>query len=556
MNKRQKLVQQQFLNDEEAVVKRLKTIYNQSLKDITKKVSELDQNIGYLQKIYTSVGDDEVGELAEAFLKSKRLGVLTPEEAKETLQSMIQSKVYHKNYQAALQKQVGGVLDKMHGQEFETVSDYLTECYENGFVGTMYDLQGQGIPLCFPLDQEQMVRAVQLDSKISKGLYTRLGEDVSKLKKKITAQVSRGIATGMSYQQVAQQLAGETKVGYNNAVRIARTEGHRIQCQAGMDACEKAKEKGADVVKQWDATLDDRTRESHVAVDGQIRELDKPFSNGLMFPGDPSGGAGEVINCRCALLQRARWALDEDELQTLQDRAEYFGLDKAETFEDYKQKYLKAAEQSVTPESGKYTREEHLDPKTKNINNSSTSKAAKSDILNVPSGSATAKFSRKSQLTDYTDDLAKVNPNWHTNKAYEWTHNCQRCVPTYEMRRRGFNVTAKPRPRDDDKIAMQPWIVWQNAKPMSFKGKKDIEAAMSKMGDGARVQIKMVFKSTGTGHTFIAEQLGGKTVYLDPQTGKACSEYFNDKATSNGWNNLFWRIDNLEPSDLIEECCE
>ena len=76
-----------------------------------------------------------------------------------------------------------------------------------------------------------------------------------------------------------------------------------------MDACYKAKEKGADVVKQWDSTLDARTRDSHAQVDGEIKELDEKFSNGLRFPGDPSGGAAEVVNCRCALLQRARWAV-------------------------------------------------------------------------------------------------------------------------------------------------------------------------------------------------------------------------------------------------------
>jgi hypothetical protein len=136
------------------------------------------------------------------------------------------------------------------------------------------------------------------------------------------------------------------------AMRIARTEGHRIQCQAGMDACYKAKDMGADVLKQWDATLDARTRESHQQVDGQVRELDEKFSNGLMFPGDPSGGAAEVVNCRCALLQRARWAMDEDELQTLKDRAEYYGLDKTENFDDFKKQYLKAVEsssQTVSP---------------------------------------------------------------------------------------------------------------------------------------------------------------------------------------------------------------
>lgn len=344
------MVQEQFLNDEEQVIKRLKTVYNQSYKDITGKIKTLDSSIDSLQKIYNTVGKDELGDVAAAFF-GKKAQTMTPDQAKETLQSMIQSKVYQKNYQTALKKQVGGILDTMHDKEFKVVSDYINECYENGFIGTMFDLQGQGIPLCFPLDQEAMVRAVQLDSKISKGLYSRLGEDVSLLKRKITAQVSRGISTGMSYQQVAQQLAGYTSIGFNNAVRIARTEGHRVQVQSAMDACYKAKDKGADVVKQWDAAMDKRTRESHAMVDGEIRELDKPFSNGLMFPGDPDGGAGEVVNCRCALLQRAKWALDDDELQTLKDRAAYFGLDKTDSFGDYKKNYLQASEQVKAAEA-------------------------------------------------------------------------------------------------------------------------------------------------------------------------------------------------------------
>ena len=342
MNKYQKLVQKQFLNDEETVIKRLKSIYNQSYKDINKNIVNLNSSISALQKALADIGEDGIGDIAAAYFKSNPH--ITPEEAKETLQSAIQSKVYQKNYQKALQKQVDGILDNMYHGQYKTISDYLELCYENGFIGTMYDLQGQGIPLCFPLDQEAMVRAVQLDSKISKGLYQKLGEDVAVLKKKITAQVSRGIATGMTYDQVALQLSGTTNIGFNNAVRIARTEGHRIQCQSGMDACYKAKDKGADVVKQWDATLDSKTRESHTKVDGEIRELDETFSNGLRYPGDPSGGAAEVVNCRCALLQRARWALDEAELKVLQDRASFYGLDKTANFEDFKAKYLKAAE--------------------------------------------------------------------------------------------------------------------------------------------------------------------------------------------------------------------
>ena len=327
MNKRQKLVQEAFLDNEEAVIRRLKQVYNQSLKDITAKTKELQDQINTLDALEGMTSDPD--ELAK-------------------LKSMKQAKVYQKGYQDALKKQVNSILDNMQVEEFKTVSDYLNKCYEEGFLGTMYDLHGQGIPLIMPMDQEAMVRAVQLDSKIKEGYYQRLGEDVSLLKKKITAQVSRGISTGMSFQQVAKGLADYTNIGFNNAVRIARTEGHRIQVQSGMDACYKAKNRGADVVKQWDSTLDGSTRESHQKVDGEIRELDEPFSNKLMFPGDPSGGAAEVINCRCALLQRARWALDKDELDTLKERAAYFGLDKAENFEEFKKIYLKLPKNADT----------------------------------------------------------------------------------------------------------------------------------------------------------------------------------------------------------------
>lgn len=325
MNKRQRIVQEAFLNNEEEVIKRLKAIYNQALKDITKKSEELQNSINSLT-MATLQGDMD-------------------EEAQKQLQSMIQSKVYQKQYQDALKKQVSSILDNMQVEEFKSVSEYLNKCYEEGYLGTMYDLQGQGIPLIMPMDQEAMVRAVQVDSKISNGLYSRLGEDVTVLKKKITTEVSRGISTGMSFQQVAQQLAAYTNIGFNNAVRITRTEGHRIQVQSTNDACFKAKDAGADVVKQWDSSMDKRTRPSHQKVDGEIRELDEKFSNGLMFPGDPNGKASEVINCRCALLQRARWALDDDELDTLKERAEYFGIDKNDNFEDFKKKYLKAAEE-------------------------------------------------------------------------------------------------------------------------------------------------------------------------------------------------------------------
>lgn len=308
MKKYEKEILQAFLGNEDEVIKQLKATYEQALKDIDEKI-----------KVFMSRPD-----------------------------ANMQYVIYQVEYQKALQKQISGILDELQANEFETISEYLLKSYEEGFVSSMYSLQKQGIPLCFSIDQNAVANAVQLDSKISNGLYSAVGEDVAALKKNIAAEVSRGISNGSSYHQIARQIrhrmvgAYTTKTGgaLYRAELISRTEGHRIQNQSAMDACYKAKEKGADIVRQWDSTLDGRTRPSHQAVDGEIRELDEPFSNDLMFPGDPSGGAAEVVNCRCALLQRARWALDDDELDTLKKRAEYFGLDKSKNFDDFKKKYI------------------------------------------------------------------------------------------------------------------------------------------------------------------------------------------------------------------------
>ena len=256
---------------------------------------------------------------------------------------LTQSKIYQIEYQKALKGQIGTILDNMNSNNYDSIQDYLKNSYEDGYIGTMYSLQQQGIPLVMPIDQEQVVKAIQLDSKLSGTLYEAMGVNTNELKKSIRNEVSRGISNAYSYRDIARNINNSMGIGLNKSIRIARTEGHRVNQQSTYDAMDKAKKKGANIVKQWDATLDAKTRTSHQRVDGEIRELDETFSNGLRFPGDPQGSAGEVINCRCVLLQRARWALDEDELKTLQERAAYFGLDKTDSFNDYKNKYLSAS---------------------------------------------------------------------------------------------------------------------------------------------------------------------------------------------------------------------
>jgi hypothetical protein len=259
---------------------------------------------------------------------------------------MTQSKIYQKRYQEAMKAQINAALDELHKKSNQTIEEYLTRSYQHGYVGTMYSLHKQGMPILAPIDQRAVTRAVRTDSKLSGRLYGELGVDMQKLKKTIRREISIGISIGSDYNMIARQVQISSGIPLKRAKTIVRTEGHRIQQQSADDARNAAKGQGCQVVKQWDAVLDGNTRTDHRILDGQIREVGEPFEidgKKAEYPG-AFGRPEEDCNCRCVALTRAKWALDADELQTMKDRAKFFGLDKTEGFREFEEKYLRTTE--------------------------------------------------------------------------------------------------------------------------------------------------------------------------------------------------------------------
>lgn len=302
VNKRQKQVQKSLLKNEVDVLKNIEQAYEDAIADIDKVILELL--------------------------------------ARKDVQNL-QSIIYQVKYQQHIKKELEELLKVLHEKNYATIDEYLNDCYTNGHIGTLFDLQGQGIPLIMPLDQEQMISAITLNSKLSSPLYNELGYNIEALKLDVTRELSRGIAMSLSYQEIARNLKHSTGVNMNKTMRIARTEGHRVSQEATYNAQLKAIERGADVVKVWDSTLDGRTRDSHRKIDGETVAVTEKFSNGLLYPGHPDGIASEVINCRCCLLQIAKWDLEEgftkmngktNELQHFESIADY---------EDFKKEFWK-----------------------------------------------------------------------------------------------------------------------------------------------------------------------------------------------------------------------
>lgn len=302
MNSRQKEVIAASLDDEKAVLSALEKNYTTALADIKRNIKELQSN------------------------------------------PLTQSKAYQLDFQKQLERQISGILDNLSGKNFASIADYLNTCYQTGFVGAMYDLQGQGLSLILPIDQNQVLKAVQKTSDDIK-LVNKIGVSTKELKGQVLEELKRGFASDLTYTDIARNISNRGQANMGRSMTIARTEGHRVQSEAKMDSYHAAKEKGADIVKQWDATLDGATRDTHRMLDGQVRELDEDFTAlGVSAPypggfGDPA----EDCNCRCCMLQRARWAVDEETTYSKWNN-QTGGIIQCTGYDDFKEKYLKAVE--------------------------------------------------------------------------------------------------------------------------------------------------------------------------------------------------------------------
>ena len=121
-------------------------------------------------------------------------------------------------------------------------------------------------------------------------------------RQKVENSITQGIIQGESVDQIAARLAKDLQTNNMNKMRMfARTAMTGAQNAGRQKQMEDARARGIDIRKQWIATLDDRTRDTHQHLDGDIVDVDATFANGLRYPGDPYGAPKEVYNCRCTM---------------------------------------------------------------------------------------------------------------------------------------------------------------------------------------------------------------------------------------------------------------
>lgn len=281
MKKWQKEIEGILLDDEEEVLRKLEKTYQQSLKDVQAHAKQLQNDIDKL------IADDPDNE------------------------NQIRAKVYQLQYQQALEKQINGYMDVIKDKNTKDISDYLNTVYSDGFMTQQYALMNEGVNVTMPINQKMLVKSVTYKTE-DIPLSTRIYKNVEKAKKTIVSEISRGLSTGMSNADISRNLKNAMGVSSRKAWQLAQNEGARVRQDAITDVGNEAKKRGADVVKQWSATLDGKTRPVHAELDEKWAELDEDFeySGGTVSAPKKFGIASLDINCRCSLLIVPRWDVE------------------------------------------------------------------------------------------------------------------------------------------------------------------------------------------------------------------------------------------------------
>jgi SPP1 gp7 family putative phage head morphogenesis protein len=107
------------------------------------------------------------------------------------------------------------------------------------------------------------------------------------------------LTEGLGKVETVSQLQDRVRETFNftesRSLTIARTETGQA---AGVARDAAMGELGVEET-EWSTAGDDVVRDSHADLDGDTVKRGEPFKNGLLYPCDPAGDPGEVINCRC-----------------------------------------------------------------------------------------------------------------------------------------------------------------------------------------------------------------------------------------------------------------
>lgn len=127
-------------------------------------------------------------------------------------------------------------------------------------------------------------------------------KDVDWNARNIATSIVVGASLFLDAEKIAKRAATVTAKKNLSSAKM-QTSGilSDAESKGRYDCIARANDEGFEIKKVWKAIIDERTRDSHIDLDGVELPIDKEFMPGLSRPRDPNGDLSEICNCRCML---------------------------------------------------------------------------------------------------------------------------------------------------------------------------------------------------------------------------------------------------------------
>ena len=360
--------------------------------------------------------------------------------------------------------------------------------------------------------------------------YTLITSNAKNYVSKINTLTEQAIVNGMSPRKLKDEILKATEGLSNKHCKLlARDQMGKLN---GQITESQMQEIGLDLYV-WSTSADDRVRDSHAMMEGLLCRWDDAsvcsYDNGKTWEPRPSGAVelhpGQDIQCRCVPLAFYPELVSEIEGTPMDEITEELPpVQNLPQFED---------DLESEPE---YIRD-NMEDLQKNFNYIPPTNDSINDKIQTL-------IKDKGINPHYVDSVLREKGYY----AYQYTENCQRCVPTLQMKLKGFDVTALPKPkktplfsdmcygdnwydwlRDKKGNPVKPTNIWseyiakqKKAGAITYEDIKNKTIDLIKQApEGSMFELKCKWLRSDSGHTFSAFNAGNNgVIFYDPQSNK------------------------------------
>ena len=278
----------------EEMERHLSAIYSRAKKEVGKTWTQ-----------YMKDSAKELEKLQEAYDIAKKSG--DRDEIKRTGKELGKAKrevtIKNKHYKA-LTESLAREISHVNETAVAYINDQLPEVYALNYNALKESVDGVGGYVFELVDADTIKHLALTDKSLLPYKKLDLRKDIPWNMKKINSEVLQGIIQGESMDKISKRIGNVQEMNKNASIRTARTIVTGAENKGRFDSYQRATDDGIILKEEWISTNDSRTRHSHAIMDGEIKDIDGKFSNGLAFPGDPNGEPSEVYNCRCTMAAR------------------------------------------------------------------------------------------------------------------------------------------------------------------------------------------------------------------------------------------------------------